>query len=454
MPMTAHATAPTATPAATLVVGLGASGMSVVRHLAARGESFAVADSRPRPPGLDDLKRDYPAVAHHCGPFAAEQFAAWPRLVLSPGVPPQEPAVQAALAAGAEVMGDIELFARAVTAPVVAITGSNGKSTVTTLLGEMAREAGIAVAVGGNLGTPALDLLATQPELYILELSSFQLETTYSLTPQAATVLNLSADHLDRHTDMAEYGALKARIFQGDGVMVLNRDDPQVVAMALPGREIRWFGLGQPSDGNSYGLLRQEGALWLCRGATPLLSTAELGIAGLHNYANALAALALGEVSGLPLVAMLTALRRFRGLPHRCQRVRELGGVGWFDDSKGTNVGATLAALNGMPGEKVVLIAGGDGKGQAFAPLRAAVAQRARAVVLIGRDGPLIGAALADSVPLVPASDMADAVRRAHALALPGDTVLLSPACASFDMYRNYIERAEQFIAAVEGLPA
>lgn len=439
-----------------LVVGLGQTGLAFARFLAARGESFAVVDSRAHPPGIEELHRELPQVPVFLGPFDKELFARAARLLLSPGVAPQEPAIASAMAQGAEVLGDIELFARHAKAPVVAITGSNGKSTVTALLGEMARAAGRRVLVGGNIGTPALELLEQPvPELYILELSSFQLEVTSSLNCRAAVVLNVSEDHLDRHGDLANYAEIKSRIYRGDGVMVINADDPVVAAMAAEvGRTVVHFSLGEPQQESDFGLREQDHETWLARGETLLMRSAEVRIPGRHNLANALAALALGEAAGLAMAPMLQTLREFPGLPHRCQWVAEVAGVNYYEDSKGTNVGATLAALAGMPGEKVVLIAGGQGKGQDFSPLRDAVEQRARAVVLIGEDAPLLANVLEGTVELAHAREMKEAVSLAASLAQSGDTVLLSPACASFDMFRNYVERGEHFVAAVKEMEA
>jgi len=444
----------------TLIVGLGKTGLSVARFLARRGERFAVADSRVNPPGLEQLRAERPAVEVHLGPFDAALFSRQTRLVVSPGVSLQEPALRAARAAGVDILGDVELFARSVDASVVGITGSNGKSTVTTLLGEMARASGLETRVGGNLGTPALELLlesdeAGAPDLYVLELSSFQLETVTTLNCRVATVLNVSADHLDRHGGMDDYAAIKQRIFRGDGVMVLNADDARVAAMAASGRSVRWFSLEAPRGSGDYGVRWIDARTQLCRGADDIIAVDELKIAGRHNWANALAALALADAMEFPRAAVLRALREFAGLPHRCQWVAESKGVSWYDDSKGTNVGSTLAALSGMPGDKVVLIAGGDGKGQDFAPLREAVAAHARAVVLIGRDAPLIEQAIAGAAPIVHAGrSLEQAVRDCARLAQPGDCVLLSPACASFDMFDNYVHRAEVFVAAVRELTA
>jgi UDP-N-acetylmuramoylalanine--D-glutamate ligase len=436
-----------------LVAGLGRTGLSCARFLARRGVAFAIADSRTTPPGLEELRRELPQVALHLGEFDPALFVQASQVVLSPGIPLDVPAVRAARQARVPILGDIELFARHADAPVVAITGSNGKSTTTTLVGEMAKRAGKDVRVGGNLGTPALDLLGDgRPDLYVLELSSFQLEVTDSLDCLAATVLNISDDHLDRHHSLLEYASVKQRVFRGQGTMVINNDDPLVAAMAEAGRQMVRFGLGLPRAESDYGLARHEQAEWIMRGTEPVMRAEELRIAGRHNLANALAALALGEAAGLPREAMLETLRVFPGLPHRCQFVAELDGVRYYNDSKGTNVGSTLAALAGMPGDKVVLIAGGEGKGQDFSPLQAAVAAHARAVVLIGRDADIIAAALGNAAPMLRADSMADAVQQARGAAQAGDAVLLSPACASFDMFNNYIHRGEVFAAAVRAL--
>mgnify|MGYP001160649597 FL=1 len=443
----------------TLVVGLGKSGLSAVRALKALGATVAVTDSRVDPPGLPVLREAFPDVPCHLGGFTPEAFAGAAQLLVSPGVAIATPVIAAAAARGVPVWGDIELLARLTQAPVAAITGSNGKSTVTTLLGAMTERAGVRAAVGGNLGTPALELWLRDeagaeeglaPELYVLELSSFQLETTHSLNARVATVLNISPDHMDRYPTLDDYIAAKRRVFHGDGVMVLNADDPVVMAMAEPGRDVLRFTLDEP-DERGFGLWRDGGETWLARGRERWIAASELKIGGDHNLANALAALAMGYALGLRREAMLATLREFPGLAHRTTLVLEQAGVRWFDDSKGTNVGATVAAVRGLPGP-VVLIAGGEGKSQDFAPLRAALNGKARAVVLIGRDAPLIAAALGDSVPLHLAADMDQAVARAAQLTQPGDSVLLSPACASFDMFSGYEERGAVFAAAVRRL--
>ncbi|MBK5968232.1 UDP-N-acetylmuramoyl-L-alanine--D-glutamate ligase [Thiorhodovibrio winogradskyi] len=436
-----------------LVVGLGVTGLSCVRYLASIGCQVAVTDSRDRPPGAETLSDEFPDVAMMLGGWDAGAFRVADQIVLSPGVPLS--ALTPYLAGrDVPVCGDIELFAQAVSAPVLAITGSNGKSTVTALLGQMAREAGLNVAVGGNFGTPALALLASSYELYVLELSSFQLETTASLRPRVAALLNLSPDHLDRYPDLSAYASAKQRIFSGAEAAVVNRDDAASCALAAGVDPVVSFGLGQPERDLDWGLRAQGGETWICRGDQDLIPVRELALVGEHNLANALAALAMGDCYGLALEPMRAALGEFPGLPHRCALVKESGGVRWIDDSKGTNPGATIAALEGvaraLPHEgKVVLIAGGDGKGADFAPLTPALEQFARALVLIGRDAPLIEAVAPAALPLERAEDMEDAVARARGFARPGDAVLLSPACASFDMFEDYRQRGRVFAEAV-----
>ncbi|HEX8874769.1 MAG TPA: UDP-N-acetylmuramoyl-L-alanine--D-glutamate ligase, partial [Nitrosospira sp.] len=351
---------------------------------------------------------------------------------------------------------------------IVAVTGSNGKTTVTAMVGAMVRSAGWDAEVAGNIGPAVLDALMQRqdsgkllPQAWILEVSSFQLETTHSLRPDAAAVLNLSEDHFDRYAGMADYAAAKARIFlagagrghdASGGVQILNREDPLVREMALPGRKQMTFGLDLPPGDSDFGLMRQGEDIWLAQGKTRLMKTSELRVAGLHNTANALAALALCRAIALPFEPLLQALREFRGLPHRMEKVAAFRDITFYDDSKGTNVGATVAALNGMA-QRVVLIAGGDGKGQDFAPLAGPVAEHARAVVLIGRDAGKIAAAIQHSeAPLHHAATMEEAVRKSFTLARRGDAVLMSPACASFDMFRDYVHRAEAFVAAVKAV--
>lgn len=447
----AQAIQPMNAPAKTLIVGLGATGLSVARYLSAKGVQVAVADSRKVPPGLAALNDELPDIAVFLGPFDDGLFDTVERLVVSPGVPVSTPQIDAARRRGVPVIGDIELFTQAAQAPVVAITGSNGKSTVTTLLGEMAKASGLRVAVGGNLGTPALDLLDDEVQLYILELSSFQLETTNSLQPAVAAVLNVSADHMDRYADIDAYAETKARVLRGAGVGIYNADDPLVAAMQGSG-DAWYFTLGESQNGKMFGVCSLDGDEYLCRGEQPLLGVGELLIPGRHNRANALAALAMGTALGFDLTAMLDALRRFRGLPHRTEFVAEIQGVNWYNDSKGTNVGATIAALRGLDhadDSRTVLIAGGDCKGADFSELGPVLERYVRAVVLIGRDAPLIANVVPASVSQVKAKDMDQAVALAAGLAIAGDRVLLSPGCASLDMFRNFAERGERFMQAV-----
>ena len=437
-----------------IVVGLGKSGMSVVRHLARLGQPFAVADTRANPPELATLRAEYPEIEVRCGELDAEFLCRASELLVSPGLPTSTPALQVAAARGVKLSGDINLFAREAKAPIIAITGSNAKSTVTTLVGEMARQAGRKVAVGGNLGTPALDLLAEDVELYVLELSSFQLETTDQLNAEVATCLNVSEDHMDRYDGLPAYHQAKHRIFRGARQAVVNRDDR--LSRPLIGEDVPvWsFGLGKP-DFKGFGLFEENGEKYLAFQFDALMPANQLKTRGAHNQANALAALALGHAVGLPFTAMLETLRAFGGLPHRCQWVGERRGVAYYDDSKATNVGAALAAIEGLGADidgKLVLIAGGDGKGADFSALRSPISRYCREVVLLGRDADLLATALQGAVVLRMAQSLPEAVQLAAQVALPGDAVLLSPACASLDMFKNFEERGHLFAAAVEAL--
>ncbi|MFN5745183.1 MAG: UDP-N-acetylmuramoyl-L-alanine--D-glutamate ligase [Methylococcaceae bacterium] len=435
---------------AVLIVGLGKTGYSIAHFLARHGIRFAITDTRKEPPSLKAFSEAFPDAAVFINGFEASAFAAATHLIVSPGVSLDEPLIAEAIHHGVPVLGDLDLFACSARAPVIAITGSNGKSTVTTLVGLMAQNAGRQVRVGGNLGTPMLDLLDGSADLYVLELSSFQLDCSHVLEPIAATVLNISPDHLDRYTDIQAYADAKARIFHGDGLMLLNRDDPMVVAMSVPGRQHLWFSLADTSA--DYAIDRVNGEEWLvCRGEA-VIRAGELRLQGRHNLANALAALALGDAVGLPRVDMVAALRQFSGLDHRSQWVAELHGVTWINDSKATNVGACMAALAGMNGP-VVLIAGGDGKGADFTVLRPVVEGKVKAAVLMGRDAGLLEKALGDLVPVTRVNTMRQAVEAAQKRAAPGDTVLLAPACASLDQYKDYQERGRMFAEAVRSLP-
>lgn len=437
-----------------VVVGLGKTGISCLRYLAKHGMPAVATDSRGAPPGLAELGGLAETLDIRLGGFDLSLLDGASRLLMSPGVSLDEPIARAARARGIEVLGDVELFARAVRAPVIGVTGTNGKSTVTSLVASMATAAGRRVLAGGNLGVPVLDLLAEPiPDLYVIELSSFQLETTSSLNLQGAVVLNVSADHMDRYASVDDYARAKARIFAHASTVVLNADDPLVAAMGAAvsaGRTIRTFS-ARRSDAD-YALVHSGTQTMLARQGTGVLDVKRLKISGLHNAANALAALALGDAAGLPLPAMLDALEAFPGLPHRSQWVADVAGVRYVNDSKGTNVGATLAAVDGMQGP-LIIIAGGLAKGQDFTPLAAAFKSKVRHVVLIGRDAREIEVALAGVCGTEHASSMEEAVTAAARAARAGDTVLLSPACASLDMFRDYGHRGDVFAAAVQAHP-
>ncbi len=436
-----------------VIVGLGQTGLSCAQFLCKQGAAVAVMDTRELPPALETLQQDHPEVLVHTGSLAAEWLQHADQIILSPGVDPRLPELQAAAKAGIEMIGDIELFARYADAPVIAITGSNGKSTVTTLVSLMAQLSGHKVATGGNLGTPALDLLDESPvDFYVLELSSFQLESVSSLNAFAAVVLNLSPDHLDRYNSVEDYQKAKQRIYQGNGVMVINRDDPIVAGMVDAQRQTIGFGLKQ-HDQQDFGVRQIDGQSWLCEGQYELMPVKDMKIAGQHNIANALAALALGSVMGLPMHTMLSALREFKGLPHRCRLVRERRGVRWYNDSKATNVGASIAAIEGLADNgELVLILGGVGKGQDFSGLTPVLKAHVYAAVLIGEAADEIAAIMPSNVITETADSIKSAVNMAANLAKEGMQVLLSPACASFDMFLSYVDRGQQFEQAVREL--
>jgi UDP-N-acetylmuramoylalanine--D-glutamate ligase len=435
-----------------LIMGLGKTGLSVARFLSRLDIPFAITDTRERPPLLTELREDFPDAAVFLGGVDSAALSAATHLIVSPGLPLDMPEIRQAQRMGIPVFGDLDLFASAVRAPVIAITGSNGKSTVTTLVGLMAEADGRQVRVGGNLGTPMLDLLDETADLYVLELSSFQLERASLFRADVATVLNISPDHMDRYPDMARYASAKQRIHAGEGIMVLNREDPWVAAMQETGRDTRWFGLGH--DPVDYGVSLVEGEEWIITPTnSALLRARELRLQGRHNLANALAAIALADAVGLSTVAVVQTLRQFSGLDHRMQWVAEIDQVVWINDSKATNVGACLAALQGLD-NKAVLIAGGDGKGADFSILRDVVARKVRSAVLMGKDAPLLEQALKDVVQTVRVNNMKQAVKMARSLAQQGDTVLLAPACASLDQYRDFQERGCLFADEVRSLCA
>jgi UDP-N-acetylmuramoylalanine--D-glutamate ligase len=438
-----------------LVLGVGESSLAALRWLNTQGARLRVADTREEHANVAVIQAEMPNVEIIMGGFNAQMFNDVDFAVMSPGIPLSTPAIQNAIQKGLRVVGDVELFAqyRSEKAKVIGITGANGKTTVTTLVGEMCRAAGLRTIVAGNIGLPVLEALMMEtPDVYVLELSSFQLETTSSLVLDAATMLNLSEDHMDRYATYQDYAIAKARIFYNAKCQVLNRDDAWSMMMARAKLAQVTFGLSQVDSADEYGLMEIDGALWLTEGTNPLMSVASMKLVGLHNAANALAAMALCRQIGIEHPPILRTLYEFKGLPHRVEWVANIDEVDYYDDSKGTNVGATCAAISGLT-QNVILIAGGDGKGQDFKPLQAAVKANARAVVLIGRDAPLIEAELLETgVPLYHALDLPEAVNIAKKLAQAGDAVLLSPACASFDMFKNYVHRAEVFISAVEKL--
>jgi UDP-N-acetylmuramoylalanine--D-glutamate ligase len=486
-----------------LVLGLGESGLAMAQWLARCGARVRVADTREQPARLPALVGAVPAAEFVGGEFTAELLDGVDFVAVSPGLAPNRELAginPAAFERNIPVWGEIELFAQALAAlkaersyspKVIAITGTNGKTTVTSLTGLLCRRAGFTTRVAGNISPAALDVLREVidanelPQAWVLELSSFQLHTTFSLNADAATVLNLTQDHLDWHGSMAAYAADKARIFGADTVRILNRDDATVMGMADPAAQTITFGTGEPDAPGSFGLVSERGVLWLAN-ANPaeepekkrkkneppepveltinrLMPADALRIRGLHNASNALAALALCRACGLPLAPLLHGLRDYQGEPHRVELVANIDGVEYYDDSKGTNVGATVAALEGLGksfGEsdrQILLIAGGDGKGQDFSPLAAPISRYVRAVLLIGRDAPALRAAIEPSgVPCFDLDDLPQAVRRASGLARAnaggGDIVLLSPACASLDMFTNYAHRAQVFVDAVRDI--
>lgn len=438
-----------------VVAGLGISGVAAVNFLHEQGYRVAVTDSRPTPPGHDQIPSE---VQTSFGQLDQELLLQAEEIVISPGLDPKLAEIQVAIAKGIPVVSEIQILRRATGKPIMAITGSNAKSTVTTLIGLMAKDAGIKVAVGGNLGRPALDLTKDDPELYILELSSFQLETTSNLAADVAVILNLSEDHLDRHGDMMGYHTAKHRIFQGVKKVVHNRDDSLTRPLVPDVTPMQSFGLNAP-DMNQYGILKEDdGTIWLARGRERLLKSTDMYMQGTHNIANALACLALGEAIGLALESMLNTLKTFKGLEHRCEFVKELNGVRYYNDSKGTNIGATLAAIEGLGAAialqqgKVAIILGGQGKGQDFRALRNALSQYTKLAVLIGEDRTVIEKAIAGTTTIIQADSLKEAVELGQQHTQVHDVVLLSPACASFDMFKGYSERGHQFVECVNTL--
>lgn len=442
-----------------LIVGLGATGLSCARYLAAKGESFRVADSRLDPPGLEVMRQNFPNTKLELGEFREASFITAEELIVSPGVALSTPAIEKAREHDVPITGDIDIFSKNAVAPIIAVTGSNGKSTVVEILAAILRKTGKSFGLGGNLdganSKPALDLLLEEKkDLYVLELSSFQLETTACLGAEIACILNITEDHLDRYDSIEEYAAAKQRIYCGAVKIVMNRDDSKTYPLEPTAASIWDFGFSRPS-GHGFGLLEEEGDQYLAFQFEKIISTNELKIFGQHNIANVLAAAAIATTLGISIQSIRNGIREFSGLPHRCQWVGEVGGVEFYNDSKGTNVGATVAAVEGLgqriPGH-ILLIAGGVSKGADFKTLVPVINRWGKEVILIGRDAVEMAANFDTDIQTYFAQDMQDAVQVALDHAAPGDAVLLSPACASFDMFDNYQHRGQSFIQSVESL--
>lgn len=440
-----------------LVVGLGLTGHSIARFLRRRNQPFAVFDTRMQPTGLGDFQIEFPDVPVYLEAFPEHIYPQVTEIICSPGVALDEPFMQKAAELGIPVIGDIECLVREIDVPIIAITGTNGKSTVTTLVGEMAKEAGLSVAVAGNIGLPALDIhdVGVQYDLWVLELSSFQLDLTHSLSPLAATILNITPDHLDRHHTFEAYAMAKQRIYHQAKNIFYNREDSNTRPRFSSHHEaLMSYGLGEP-EADAWGIIHASGIDYLAQGDKRLLPVDMLRIKGKHNWLNALGACALADAAGIDMNSILAVLKRFSGLPHRCQWVRKLNEVDWINDSKGTNVGATVSAISGIGDAiqgKIVLIAGGQGKEADFVEMRNPIANFVRSVVLIGEDAYKIEAAIAGKVPVMHACSLDEAVSLAHSQSQSGDVVLLSPACASFDMFRDFNHRGDDFITAVNAL--
>ncbi|SFC04553.1 UDP-N-acetylmuramoylalanine--D-glutamate ligase [Marinospirillum celere] len=440
-----------------LILGLGITGLSVARYLAQQQRSFAIADTRLHPPGLKAFEEAFPDAEIWLGPLDPELLCQAAHLVVSPGVSLEEPAIQQAKAEGVELLGDIELFSRAARKPVLAITGSNAKSTVTTLVGELAASQGLQVAVGGNIGVPALDLLAApDPDLYVLELSSFQLETTSSLKAQGAALLNISEDHLDRYASMDDYVFAKQRIFHHARHVIFSREDERTRPIHGQLATPISFGLDQPPGEKDLGLRVEAGQTWIAQGKQLLFTLDTVPLAGEHGLLNVLAALALLTAAAIPLADLAPAIRRFQSLPHRCQKIASKQGVDYINDSKATNLGAALAAIQGLNQSyaKLWLIMGGEGKGQDFSSLNQALQAPVAGIALIGRDANLLAEHLPIGLPSWKADSLSEAVKLLAEQAKEGDAVLLAPACASFDQFTSYAERGEVFVQCVQHLPA
>lgn len=438
--------------ASAAVIGLGVTGYSAVRYLVSRGLEVVVMDSRIKPALACEFKREFPAIETHFGAFSEHALEGHALVVASPGISLKEPMLRAAKKQGAHIVGDIELFLQENKKPLIAITGSNGKSTVTSLVGEMCLAAGLKPLVAGNIGKPALDALTDEYDydVAVLELSSFQLETTYQVPAEASAILNISADHMDRYDSMGDYVLAKARIIRGAKRAVLPRHEERL-AQITNVNEILGFELEKPSSDNDFGIVKQSGKRWLVKGKQRLMQLHDIPLIGLHNVKNVLSAFALVDFLNIPLDVLVKAVVNFKGLPHRMQTIAKVNDISWVNDSKATNIGATATALNSLE-QKVIWIAGGQGKGADFSELKSVVSGNIRELILIGEDAAEIQAALCGLLPISLAKTMHDAVDLAAKSAVAGDIVLLSPACASFDMFRGFEDRGDQFKSCVDAV--
>ena len=437
-----------------VIVGLGKTGLSCFRYLSNQGLNVAITDSREEPPELLELRAEFESASVYLGQINEQVLLASDQIILSPGVSLDNKSIKLSIENNIPVFGDIELFCQKAQAPIIAVSGSNGKSTVTTIVAEMTRLAGLKTYVGGNIGIPALDLLSdSSPDLYVLELSSFQLETTYSLNAHASVVLNVSPDHMDRYSSLKDYANTKKRIYSGQGLMVLNKDEEYIHSIMDSERDTIYFSLGAP-EGENFGLINHNNEVWLSQGNEKIINKNQLKIKGEHNISNALAAMALAGAVNVPTNIMADVLKNFTGLEHRCQLVREIDNVSWYNDSKATNVGACIASITGLCElGNIILIAGGDSKGADLSGLNPIVKKYIKRVFLFGIDANKLADVMGSDVDKEFVNNMNEAVKGASKIADPDDIVLLAPACSSLDMYKNYQQRGDAFISAIDALP-
>ena len=436
-----------------VIVGLGKTGLSCFRYLSNQGLNVAITDSREEPPELLELKAEFESASVYLGQINEQVLLASDQIILSPGVSLDNKSIKLSIENNIPVFGDIELFCQKAQAPIIAVSGSNGKSTVTTIVAEMTRLAGLKTYVGGNIGIPALDLLSdSTPDLYVLELSSFQLETTYSLNAHASVVLNVSPDHMDRYSSLKDYVNTKKRIYSGQGLMVLNKDEEYIHSIIDSKRDTIYFSLGAP-EGENFGLINHNNEVWLSQGNEKIINKNQLKIKGEHNISNALAAMALAGAVNVPTNIMADVLKNFTGLEHRCQLVREIDNVSWYNDSKATNVGACIASITGLCElGNIILIAGGDSKGADLSDLNPIVKKYIKRVFLFGIDANKLADVMGSDVDKEFVNNMNEAVKGASKIADSDDIVLLAPACSSLDMYKNYQQRGDAFISAIDAL--